>query len=79
MSTLFRVSQEMGENLLGNRFLTCPDKCLGALDFHHVDPVQKDFAISDSNIYKDINKLKEEVDKCMLVCANCHRELHYNE
>lgn len=54
------------------------DKCLGALDFHHLDPTQKDFAISDSNIYKNLNKLKEEVDKCILVCANCRRELHYN-
>ena len=55
------------------------DKCLCALDFHHLDPTQKDFTISDSNIYKNLDKLKEEVDKCILVCANCHRELHYND
>ena len=55
------------------------DKCLGALDFHHLDPRQKDFAISNSNIYKNFDKLKEEVDKCILVCANCHREIHYKE
>lgn len=54
------------------------DKCLGALDFHHLDPSQKDFTISNSNIYKNLDKLKEEVDKCILVCANCHREIHYN-
>ena len=55
------------------------DKCLGALDFHHLDPSQKDFTISNSNIYKNLDKLKEEVNKCILVCANCHREIHYNE
>lgn len=55
------------------------DKCLGALDFHHLDPFQKDFTISNSNIYKNLDKLKEEVNKCILVCANCHREIHYNE
>lgn len=54
------------------------NKCHGALDFHHLDPSQKDFNISDSNVYKNLDKLKEEVDKCILVCANCHRELHYN-
>lgn len=55
------------------------NKCLGALDFHHLDPSQKDFTISNSNIYKNLDKLKEEVDKCILVCANCHREIHYKE
>ena len=52
------------------------DKYLGALDFHHLDPAQKDFAISNSNIYKNLDKLKKELDKCILVCANCHREIH---
>lgn len=55
------------------------NKCIAALDFHHLDPSQKDFNISNSNIYKNFNKLKEEVDKCILICANCHREIHYNE
>ena len=32
------------------------NKCLGALDFHHLDPSQKDFTISNSNIYKNLDK-----------------------
>ena len=55
------------------------DICIAALDFHHINPEEKDFAISNSNIYKNIEALKQEVDKCMLVCANCHRELHYQQ
>ena len=55
------------------------NKCIAALDFHHLDPTQKDFAISNSNIYRNIDVLKAEVNKCILVCANCHRELHYKE
>jgi len=41
---------------------------------------QKEFQLSDSDITKNIslNDLKKEVDKCMLLCANCHAELHYN-
>lgn len=51
------------------------DKCEEALDFHHLDPNKKDFTIS-SYANLSIKKLKEETDKCVLVCANCHREIH---
>lgn len=50
-------------------------KCIKALEFHHLDPKEKDFTISSSGL-KDIVKLKKEVDKCILLCANCHREIH---
>lgn len=53
------------------------DKCLGALDFHHLNPNEKDFSISDSSKYHNLEEMKKEVDKCILVCANCHREIHY--
>lgn len=52
------------------------DKCNQALDFHHLNPEEKDFNISQSYTYKNLAKLKLEVDKCILVCANCHREIH---
>lgn len=59
----------------GGKCVRCGyDKCLSALDFHHKNPEEKDFGISDDNI-----KLKdaiEEVKKCILICSNCHRELH---
>ena len=50
------------------------EKCIDALEFHHLDPTKKDFVISGYG--KSIKKMKEEVDKCILVCANCHREIH---
>jgi len=52
------------------------DKYLGALDFHHTDPNQKDFGLSSSGITRAWNLIKQELDKCVLVCANCHREIH---
>lgn len=55
------------------------NKCIVALDFHHLDPSQKDFTISNRNVDWDWEVVKQEVDKCILLCANCHRELHYNE
>ena len=53
-------------------------KCLEALEFHHLDPAKKDFSISSSDVLS-YDKMKEEVDKCILVCANCHREIHHEE
>ena len=52
------------------------DKCLGALEFHHLDPKEKDFSISQYGHTRSWEKLKTELDKCTLLCANCHREIH---
>ena len=51
------------------------NKCSRALEFHHLDPTQKDFGIS-KNLSKDFDILKQEVNKCILVCSNCHAEIH---
>ena len=74
-----RVKEELIAYKGGKCEICGYDKCIAALDFHHINPEEKDFAISNSNIYKNIEALKQEVDKCMLVCANCHRELHYQQ
>lgn len=50
-------------------------KCNSALEFHHLDPNEKDFSPS-SNMNMAWDKIKTEIDKCILVCANCHREIH---
>ncbi len=49
-------------------------KSIGALEFHHTDPNEKDFAISGKSY--SFERLKKEVDKCILVCSNCHIEVH---
>ncbi len=51
-------------------------KCIGALEFHHIDPSKKDFTLSHLKSSKFDDKIKNELDKCILVCANCHREIH---
>lgn len=50
------------------------NKCIDALSFHHLDPSQKDFAISGKSW--SYERLKNEVDKCMMLCSNCHIEVH---
>lgn len=54
------------------------DKCSWVFDFHHINPEEKDFSISR---YSTLAwwKIKKELDKCVMLCANCHRELHYEE
>lgn len=49
-------------------------KNIHALEFHHINPNGKEFTISSKNI--SLKKLKKEVDKCILLCSNCHREMH---
>ena len=52
------------------------DKCKEVLDFHHINPNEKEFSISRKRDSK-IEKIKLELDKCILLCRNCHAELHY--
>lgn len=49
-------------------------KCTASLIFHHLDPSKKDFGVAAQ--LKSIETLKKEVDKCQLLCANCHGEIH---
>ena len=52
------------------------DRCQEALDFHHKDPSKKSFGLSARGLTRSWDKIKEEIDKCILICANCHREIH---
>ena len=51
-------------------------KCVGALEFHHLNPSEKEFGLSTRGLTRSWEKTKAEVDKCVLLCANCHREAH---
>lgn len=63
---------------------THPCKCgyahPAALQFHHRDPSTKRFALSEA-VWKtkSIENLQQEIDKCDILCANCHAVLHYEE
>jgi hypothetical protein len=49
------------------------NKSISALEFHHMDPIQKDPQYKATWSWK---RLKPELDKCILLCSNCHREEH---
>jgi hypothetical protein len=47
-----------------------------ALEFHHPDASKKEFAISDDGIYRSWEKVQKELENCVMLCANCHAEVH---
>lgn len=53
--------------------------CPAALQFHHIDPNIKEFNISKFRIRKLTDSMKLELEKCLILCSNCHFEHHYNE
>lgn len=59
------------------------DKCIAALDFHHIDPDEKDFCVSKITgkalTKRSLKKVLTEMEKCMVLCARCHKEEHYLE
>ncbi len=51
------------------------DRYAGALQFHHVDPKDKAFAIADRGVARSLERALAEARKCVLLCANCHAEI----
>lgn len=51
------------------------NKCIEALEFHHTDPKKKDFNVSSHSYSSE--RMKNEADKCRLLCSNCHKEEHF--
>lgn len=58
----------------------CGDSRGYVLDFHHIDPKEKDKEVSRmiSKNY-EMEHIMEEIKKCVCLCSNCHREFHYLE
>ena len=47
-----------------------------AMDLHHIDESKKSFDMSSGGLTRSWERTKKEADKCVLLCANCHREIH---
>lgn len=70
-------AKKISHNLKLNGCAICGyDKCDAALEFHHVNPEDKKFNITNKKILANQN-ISTELNKCILLCANCHREAHY--
>ena len=72
----FRSNKEKAVAYKGGKCEICGyNKCMAAFDFHHINPEEKDFTIAGGK-YLKWELMKPELDKCRLLCANCHREVH---
>ena len=71
-----QIKRDSVEYLGGKCSICGYDKCIDALEFHHKDPSQKEFGIARNGHIRAWSKTKQELKKCILVCANCHREIH---
>lgn len=69
--------REQAVEYKGGKCIYCGyNRCQAALDFHHLDARSKEFGLSRDGITRSWEKTKKELDKCILVCSNCHREVH---
>lgn len=70
------IKKRMAISYLGGKCVVCGyDKCQDAFDFHHLDPSVKTDSITKLYLHTE-EKLKLELDKCVLLCCRCHREVH---
>lgn len=69
--------RQMAIDCKGEKCAICGyDKCIKALEFHHFNSNGKDFGISAKGYTRSWREVKKEIEKCILLCANCHREVH---
>jgi transposase len=60
----------------GGKCLICGyDRCQQVLEFHHLDPTTKEFPLALKGVTRSLAKSRVEARKCVLLCANCHREV----
>jgi hypothetical protein len=57
----------------------CGEDHPACLEFHHLNPSEKKINLSEAVAIKgwSKNKILDEIDKCVVLCANCHRKLHW--
>jgi hypothetical protein len=70
-----RLNKKKAVELKGGKCENCGyNRYIGALEFHHLDPTKKEITISRT--IQSFERLKTELEKCSLLCSNCHREEH---
>jgi transposase-like protein/5-methylcytosine-specific restriction endonuclease McrA len=70
-----RVKRQLVAEAGGACALCGYDRYPGALQFHHLDPDTKRFAISAEGVTRSLETARAEAQKCVLLCANCHAEV----
>jgi hypothetical protein len=75
-----RTKERMIESMGGKCQCCGYDRCKAALEFHHLNMKEKEFTFSAAlKNPSSWDKLVVELRKCVLLCANCHREVHHGD
>jgi hypothetical protein len=62
------------------KFSRCPETHIAVIDFHHKDPTKKDIGLSKVAKWGwSKERILKEIEKCIVLCSNCHRKLHWEE
>jgi hypothetical protein len=68
------------EVLAGKTCAHCPENHIACFDFHHTDPSLKEFKIGEICERKfSKERVLKEIEKCEILCSNCHRKHHFEE
>ncbi len=79
VSDFRRNRKKLLVKISGNKCNLCGyNKVISALQFHHIQPEQKQYGLAQNGTCHSLDKDLSELKKCILVCANCHREIHQN-
>ena len=70
------ASKDVISEFRKNGCVKCGEREEACLDAHHIEPDRKDFNIGDAIRDVGMKKLKAELEKCVCLCANCHRKVH---
>jgi len=70
-----RVKQILVEEAGGRCLLCGYDGSPVALEFHHLDPREKEFGVASRGVARSLDRVRAEVRKCVLLCSNCHAEV----
>lgn len=66
-------------NILGGKCSKCDENHIATLSFHHVDPKNKEYNVARMlNSNYSWEEIEPEINKCILLCENCHRKFHFN-
>lgn len=72
-----RARKQKIVSLMGGKCIFCGyNKCLKSMDCHHIERETKKFSVSSVLSKKSWNDILHEIKKCLLVCRNCHGEIH---
>lgn len=81
MRTLYKRTaiKKEGVRLLGGCCMKCGDTRHYVLNFHHLNPEEKEYSLGNLIADSQVETFFQEIDKCILLCSNCHQEFHYLE